>query len=134
MGKAVKMLSIEKLTEKYTVNPTRLFEMLKGSKYWRVQKSITKGTLILDIDTEADAYTKSTEQAIQQAKLITKRAKPTVSEVEADNAGKPKVLQKRRPANQHKHLHQNTTQKPRSFSGPPKMSQGKHLLEKLSVV
>ena len=33
MGKAVKMLSIEKLVEKYTINPTRLFEMLKGSKY-----------------------------------------------------------------------------------------------------
>ena len=33
MGKAVKMLSIEKLAEKYTVNPTHLFKMLKGSKY-----------------------------------------------------------------------------------------------------
>ena len=74
MGKAVKMLSIEKLAEKYTVNPTCLFEMLKGSKYGRAQKSVTKGTLILDIDTEVDAATKSTEQAIQQARLITRRA------------------------------------------------------------
>ena len=64
--------------------------MLKGSKYGQAQKSITKGTLILDIDTEVDAATKSTEQAIQQAKLITRRAKPAVSEVEADKAEKDK--------------------------------------------
>ena len=88
MGKAVKMLSIEKLTEKYTVNPTRLFEMLKGSKYGRAQKSITKGTLILDIGTEVDVATKSTEQAIQQARLITRGDKSAVSEVEADKAEK----------------------------------------------
>ena len=80
------MLSIEKLTEKYTINPTRLFEMLKGSKYGHAQKSITKGTLILDIDTEVDAATKTTEQAIQQAKLITKKTKPATSEAEADEA------------------------------------------------
>ena len=90
MGKAVKMLSIEKLAEKYTVNPTCLFEMLKGSKYGRTQKSIMKGTLILDIDTEVDAATKSTEQAIQQAKLITRRTEPAMSEVEADKVGKVK--------------------------------------------
>ena len=90
MGKAVKMLSTVKLAEKYTVNPTRLFEMLKGSKYGRAQKSITKGTLILDIDTEVDAATKSTKQAIQQAKLITRRAKPAVSEAEADKVEKDK--------------------------------------------
>ena len=90
MGKAVKMLSIEKLAEKYTVNPTRLFEMLKGSKYGRAQKSVTKGTLILDIDTEVDAATKSTEQAIQQARLITRRDKSAVSEAEADKAEKDK--------------------------------------------
>ena len=90
MGKAVKMLSIEKLAEKYTINPTCLFEMLKGSKYGRAQKSITKGTLILDIDTEVDAAMKSTEQAIQQAKLITRRAEPAVSEAEADKVEKDK--------------------------------------------
>ena len=93
MGKAVKMLSIEKLVEKYTVNPTRLFEMLKGSKYGRAQKSVMKGTLILDIDTEVDAATKSTEQAIQQARLMTKRAKPTMSGAEADKAGEAKESQ-----------------------------------------
>ena len=84
MGKAVKMLSIEKLTEKYTVNPTRLFEMLKGSKYGCAQKSITKETLILDIDTEVDATTKTIEQAIQQAKLITEKTKLATSEAEAN--------------------------------------------------
>ena len=93
MGKAVKMLSIGKLTEKYTVNPTRLFEMLKGSKYGRAPKSVTKGTLILDIDTEADIAMKSTEQTIQQAKLITKRAEPTMSGAEAEEAGETKVFQ-----------------------------------------
>ena len=67
--------------------------MLKGSKYGHAQKSVMKGTLILDIDTEADAATKSMEQAIQQAKLITKRAKPTMSGVEADEAGEAKELQ-----------------------------------------
>ena len=90
MGKAVKILSIEKLAEKYTINPTPLFEMLKGSKYGRAQKSVTKGTLKLDIDTEKDAATKSTEQAIQQAKLITRRAKSAMSEVEADKVEKDK--------------------------------------------
>ena len=90
MGKAMKMLSIEKLTEKYTVNPTNLFKMLKGSKYGRAQKSVTKGTLILDVDTEVDAATKSTEQAIQQARLITRRDKSAVSEAEADKAEKDK--------------------------------------------
>ena len=54
------------------------------------QKSVTKGTLILDIETEADATMKSTEQAIQQVKLITKRAKPAMSGVEADEAGEAK--------------------------------------------
>ena len=90
MGKAVKMLSIEKLAEKYTVNPSHLLKMLKGSKYRRAQKSITKGTLILDIDTEVDAATKSTEQAIQQARLITRRDKLAVSEAEADKVEKDK--------------------------------------------
>ena len=90
MGKAVKMPSIEKLAEKYTVNPTHLFEMLKGSKYGQAQKSTMKGTLILDIDTEVDAAMKSTEQAIQQAKLITRRTEPAMSEVEADRAEKVK--------------------------------------------
>ena len=90
MGKAVKMLSIEKLVEKYTVNPTCLFKMLKGLKYGQAQKFLTKGTLILDIDTEVDAATKSTKQAIQQAKLITRRAKSAVSEAEADKAEKDK--------------------------------------------
>ena len=64
--------------------------MLKGLKYGHAQKSIMKGTLILDIDTEVDAATKSTEQAIQQAKLITRRAEPAMSEVEADKVGKVK--------------------------------------------
>ena len=93
MVKAVKMLSIEKLAEKYTVNPTRLFEMLKGSKYRHAQKSVTKGTLILDINTEVDAATKSTEQAIQQARLMTKKAKPATSGAEADKAGEAKESQ-----------------------------------------
>ena len=90
MGKAVKILSIEKLAEKYTINPTHLFKMLKGLKYGRAQKSVTKGTLILDIDTEEDTATKSNKQAIQQAKLITRRAKSAMSEVEADKAEKDK--------------------------------------------
>ena len=37
-----------------------------------------------------DAATKSTEQAIQQAKLITRRTKPAVSEAEADKVEKDK--------------------------------------------
>ena len=93
MGKAVKMLSIEKLAEKYTVYPTRLFEMLKGSKYGRAQKSVTKGTLILEINTKADAATKSTEEAIQQAKQMTKKAEPATSGAEAEQAGKAETSQ-----------------------------------------
>ena len=93
MGKVVKMLSIEKLTEKYRVNPMRLFGMLKGSKYGCAQKSVTKGMLLLDIDTEVDAATKSKEQAVQQARLMTRKAEPVTSGAEVDEAGEAEKSQ-----------------------------------------
>ena len=71
----------------------RIFEMLKGLKYGCAQKSVTKGTLILDIVTEADAATKSTEQTIQQARLMKRKAEPVTSGVEADKAGEVKNSQ-----------------------------------------
>ena len=79
------------------VNPTRLFEMLKGSKYGHAQKSVTKGTLILDINAEADAATKLTEQALQQARHMTKKSEPAMCGAEADQAGETQKSEEKTP-------------------------------------
>ena len=73
MGKVVKILSVKKLADKYSINPTKLFEMLKGVKYGRQMRTSRDSSLILELDMEKDASVPSMEETVAKAKKLEKK-------------------------------------------------------------
>ena len=96
MGKAVQIMSVEKLAAKYSVNMTRLFEMLKGIKYGRENRTSRKPTLVLDIDTEADAAVGKVDEAVKKVRKTgkaTEAKKGKKSKTTLQEASVPSVVE-----------------------------------------